>query len=84
MFSWISPESDTIVQDAAKESVFHLGRVALAEGQLAGGLAPMYPNYALSDTPLEAMYGGNLERLRALKALVDPTNIMGQAGGFKF
>jgi hypothetical protein len=72
------------MRDAAKESVWHLARVALADGQLADSTASMYPNYALSDTPLEAMYGGNVDRLRALKALVDPANIMGQAGGFKF
>ena len=47
-------------------------------------IGPSYPNYALFDTPLEEMYGGNVPCLKSLKERVDPENIMGQAGGFKF
>jgi FAD/FMN-containing dehydrogenase len=46
--------------------------------------AARYPNYAIYDTPLESIYGDNLPRLRSLKAQVDPNNVMGLAGGFKF
>ena len=46
--------------------------------------APKYPNYAITGTPLEEMYGANVPKLRALKILVDPTNVMGLAGGWKF
>lgn len=45
---------------------------------------PLYGNYALADTPLEAMYGANVERLTSIKKKVDPENVMGLAGGFKF
>ncbi|KAH0837952.1 hypothetical protein J3R83DRAFT_6187 [Lanmaoa asiatica] len=45
---------------------------------------PLYGNYALADTPLEAMYGVNVERLTNIKKEVDPENVMGLAGGFKF
>lgn len=45
---------------------------------------PLYGNYALADIPLEAMYGMNVERLRRIKKEVDPENVMGLAGGFKF
>lgn len=44
----------------------------------------LYGNYALGDTPLEAMYGVNVERLARIKKVVDPKNVMGLAGGFKF
>ncbi|ESK82231.1 putative fad dependent oxidoreductase [Moniliophthora roreri MCA 2997] len=43
----------------------------------------LYNNYAPADTPLELLYGDNLERLREIKRRVDPENIMGLAGGFK-
>lgn len=45
---------------------------------------PLYGNYALADTPLEAMYGANVEKLKNMKKEVDPENVMGLAGGFKF
>jgi hypothetical protein len=41
-------------------------------------------NYALFGTPLEYMYGGNLERLREIRAAIDPKDVMGLAGGWKF
>ncbi|KAN0100246.1 hypothetical protein V8E55_000230 [Tylopilus felleus] len=44
----------------------------------------LYGNYALADTPLEAMYGTNVKRLTSIKKKVDPQNVMGLAGGFKF
>jgi hypothetical protein len=55
----------------------------MREGQDVAN-APLYPNYALADTPLEAMYGENLGALRAIKAVVDPGNVMGLTGGWKF
>jgi hypothetical protein len=55
---------------------------ALAEGQDIEG-APLYGNYAIYDTPVEKLYGDNLARLRKIKFLVDPLNVMGLAGGWK-
>lgn len=57
---------------------------AIAEGQTELSGAPVYPNYAIFDTPLTTMYGSNLPGLQSLKASIDPTNVMGLAGGFKF
>ncbi|KAH9026592.1 FAD-binding domain-containing protein [Lactarius pseudohatsudake] len=53
-----------------------------ADGQNVSHAA-VYPNYALFDTPLEEIYGANLPRLHGIKKAVDPTNVMGLAGGFK-
>lgn len=56
---------------------------ALADGQNVS-CAAKYVNYALFGTPLEEIYGGNVERLRMIKAAIDPEDVMGLAGGWKF
>ncbi len=68
---------------AIRESTDILRAAALADGQDVEH-AVVYPNYALFDTPLEDMYGQNVARLRALRRAVDPEDVMGLAGGFKF
>jgi hypothetical protein len=57
--------------------------VALADGRNVS-CAAKYVNYALFGTPLEDMYGGNVERLRKIRAAMDPEDVMGLAGGWKF
>jgi hypothetical protein len=46
--------------------------------------AANYPNYAVCGTPLEKMYGKNLERLREIKEKYDPSHVMNLTGGFRF
>jgi hypothetical protein len=46
--------------------------------------AAHYTNYALYGTPLEQMYGGNVERLRSIRRWHDPFRVMDLTGGFKF
>ncbi|KAJ7734444.1 FAD-binding domain-containing protein [Mycena metata] len=82
-FAWTPAKSDAIFHAALKQSANHLTDVAVHAGQ-AVAQAPLYSNYALADTPLERIYGDNLPRLRSIKAQVDPKNVMGLAGGFKF
>jgi len=67
---------------ALRESSDTVHAAALAEGQDVSHAA-VYVNYALFDTPLEEIYGRNLERLRKIKAEIDPEDVMGLAGGFK-
>jgi hypothetical protein len=57
--------------------------IALAEGQNVSHAAK-YVNYALFGTPLEDIYGGNLDRLRKIRTAVDPEEVMGLTGGWKF
>ncbi|KAG6827865.1 hypothetical protein H0H92_010163 [Tricholoma furcatifolium] len=84
-FAWSDVRFDEIFHEAARQSAAHLAGVAAAEGQdVATSTAAIYPNYAMFDTPLEAMYGGNLHALRTLQKFVDPEDVMGLAGGFKF
>ena len=68
-----------VLRDGAKT----IRDVAIADGQNLSHAA-VYVNYALFDTPLEDMYGGNLARLCRIKAKIDPERIMDLAGGFKF
>ncbi len=68
---------------AIRESADSLRMAALKDGQDVGHAA-VYPNYALFDTPLEDMYGQNVPRLQSLRRAVDPEDVMGLAGGFKF
>ncbi|KIL59111.1 hypothetical protein M378DRAFT_85489 [Amanita muscaria Koide BX008] len=82
-FAWLLSSFDRDNFDAVKQSATRIRDVAVAEGQDLSN-APLYPNYAIFDTPLSQMYGGNVEKLNALKKRVDPSNVMGLAGGFKF
>jgi hypothetical protein len=56
---------------------------AVADGQDVSHAA-LYPNYAIYGTPLEDMYGGNVKRLRKIRREIDPEDVMGLAGGWKF
>ena len=55
---------------------------ALADGQNVSHAAK-YGNYALFGTSLKNMYGGNVGRLREIKAAIDPDDVMGLTGGWK-
>ena len=74
---------DDVIFSAIRESADRIRDAAIADGQDILN-APLYPNYAIFDTPLEDMYGGNVGRLEALKQIVDPSNVMSLAGGWKF
>jgi len=82
-YAWSSESRDQIFHSAIRESAARIQAAAIAEGQQVGD-APLYPNYAIFDTPLQRMYGNNLLELTTLKKLHDPDNVMGLAGGFKF
>jgi hypothetical protein len=74
---------DEDFHDAARSSAKALFNVAISEGQSLQGV-PLYPNYAIYDTPLVNIYGSNLPRLQSLQSKVDPHNVMALAGGWKF
>jgi hypothetical protein len=68
---------------AIRESADSLRAAAQKDGQDVEH-AVVYPNYALFDTPLQDMYGQNVPTLQALRQAIDPEDVMGLAGGFKF
>jgi FAD/FMN-containing dehydrogenase len=68
--------------DAMHRSVASILAAGIKDGQDLTNAAP-YVNYALFGTPLERIYGGQLERLREIKRKYDPENIMALTGGWK-
>ena len=63
-----------------RSSVERLIQVAKNEGIF---VETKYPNYAVTGTPAETLYGGqNAARLRSIRDAVDPRKVMNLAGGF--
>jgi len=82
-FAWTNPVYDDVFVSAVEESTKRLSDFAQAEGLLTHPLA-LYGNDVTFRTPLVDIYGDNLPALRALKAKIDPKNVMNLAGGFRF
>jgi hypothetical protein len=80
---WSSSSLDDTVTSVLRNISDTVHEVALADGQNVTNAAK-YPNYALFGTPLENMYGGNLERLCKIRAAIDPEDVMGLTGGWRF
>jgi hypothetical protein len=80
---WSNPSLDNTAAVALRSISETIKAVALADGQNVSHAAK-YVNYPLFGTPLEDIYGGNLERLRKIRAAIDPGDVMGLAGGWKF
>jgi len=81
--AWSNSSLDETMADVLRNGAKTIHDVAIADGQNLSHAA-VYVNYALFDTPLEDMYGGNLARLRNIKAKIDPEKVMDLTGGFKF
>ncbi|KAH8987975.1 FAD-binding domain-containing protein [Lactarius hatsudake] len=81
-FKYSNASLDDTVRKGLRSYSDAVTAAAVADGQNVSHAA-VYPNYALSDTPLEDIYGANLPRLHEIKKAVDPENVMGLAGGFK-
>jgi hypothetical protein len=80
--TWTNASVDGIITDAIRLSAASLVEAGIEDGQDLKNAAS-YVNYAMFGTPLERMYGRHLERLREIRKMYDPENIMGLAGGWK-
>ena len=83
LIQWSDASLDETMASALRQVSDTIRTTALADGQNVSDAA-VYPNYALYGTPLKNMYGGNVERLRKIRVAIDPENVMGLAGGWKF
>ena len=82
-YAWSNASLDDTIASAMRNHSEAIHNVALADGQNVSDAA-IYVNYALFGTPLEDIYGDNVPRLRRIRAKIDPEDVMGLAGGFKF
>ena len=80
---WANASLDKTMASALRQMSETIHVAALADGQNVSHAAK-YVNYALFGTPLKDMYGGNVERLQKIRAAIDPDDVMGLAGGWKF
>jgi len=81
--SWVDEKYDNEFYEVIRQSAARIRDVATQDGQDLTN-APLYPNYAMFDVPLSDMYGENVDKLRSLRRRVDPHNVMGLTGGFRF
>jgi Berberine and berberine like len=80
---WSNSSLDGTMAFALRNFADEIREVVLADGHNMTHAAK-YPNYALFGTPLEDMYGGNVKRLRSIRAAIDPNDVMKLTGGWKF
>jgi hypothetical protein len=80
---WTNASADGYMANAMRLSAASLVQAGIKDGQDLTNAAP-YVNYALFGTPLEKMYGQNVERLHEIREEYDPQDVMGLAGGWKF
>jgi hypothetical protein len=80
---WSNASLDETMAFALRQISNTIRAAALADGQDVLNAA-LYPNYALFGTPLKDIYGANVERLRQIRAAIDPEYVMNLAGGWRF
>ncbi|KAI0271877.1 hypothetical protein BGY98DRAFT_922663 [Russula aff. rugulosa BPL654] len=80
---WINASLDDTMISALRQMSDAVRATAVTDGQNVSHAA-IYPNHALFGTPLKDIYGGNVKRLRKIRENIDPKDVMGLAGGWKF
>ena len=81
-FAWANPAEDEWWYARMRESIKKLKQVAIEEGIYLDSYTA-YPNYAISGTTAEELYGdANTARLRSIRNHFDPDRVMDLAGGF--
>ena len=80
---WNDKSQDEFVYDSVRSLTASIIEAGIKDRQNLKDAA-IYPNYAVYGTPLEAMYGKNVERLREIKRKYDPFHVMDLTGGYRF
>ncbi|KAG2359547.1 FAD-binding domain-containing protein [Suillus spraguei] len=83
LYGWTDANDDEAILQLGTASAAYMKQFAVNAGQNVSN-ALIYPNAAPPDTPLADMYGDALETLQSIRSAVDPGDVMGLAGGWKF
>jgi hypothetical protein len=81
-FVWEDETEDAFWVGEMRRALNAIHKVALREGCTTRH-APIYANTALEDVTIQEVYRGNLKKLMRTRAKYDPTDVMGNAGGFR-
>lgn len=80
---WTNPAEDEWWHARMRQTTDRLKQVAIEDG-IYRDTYTRYPNYAISGTTAEELYGPqNAARLRAIRDQIDPDRIMDLVGGFQ-
>ncbi|KAI0339141.1 FAD-binding domain-containing protein [Trametopsis cervina] len=84
-WSWSDPSVDGVMNDGLRDATNSLKGVLEREGQVVDAAkAGVYGNFASQHvTTPEEVFGGSLGRLREVKRVWDPRDVMGRTGGWK-
>ncbi|KAI0315720.1 FAD-binding domain-containing protein [Amylostereum chailletii] len=79
---WLDESDDDAILANLQSGGDRLGAYAQSLGQDLSKTS-LYPNISPKNTPVEAIYGSNLGRLKQIKKKYDPAGVMCLTGGFK-
>ena len=83
IIAWNDKDLDGYVYESIRNLSALILESGMKDGQDLKDAGP-YTNYAVYGTPVEKIYGKNVERLREIKEEYDPFRLMDLTGGFKF
>lgn len=82
-YGWTDASDDEVMLRLGAESAAFMKQFAVDAGQNVTN-ALIYPNCAPPGTAMEDMYGDALSKLHSIRSAVDPGNVMGLTGGWRF
>lgn len=82
-YGWTDPNDDEVMLQVGAESAAYMKQFAVDAGQDVAN-ALLYPNCAPPGTALTDMYGDAASTLHSIRSAVDPGNVMGLTGGWRF
>ncbi|KAG1778041.1 FAD dependent oxidoreductase [Suillus placidus] len=82
-YGWTDPNDDNVMLQLGAESAAYMKQFAVDAGQNVSN-ALIYPNCAPPGTALADMYGDAVSSLHSIRSAVDPGNVMGLTGGWRF
>lgn len=82
-YGWTNPNDDEAILQLGAESAAYMKQFAVDAGHNVSN-ALLYPNCAPPGTALADMYGDAVSSLHSIRSAVDPDNVMGLTGGWRF